>query len=274
MTLLLTAVVAVSMVASVVALPFLGGGGLFDQHPDDAADGPIEIDGPTANTDADTGDERLDESESVATGTSDLETVSMAAVEPELETADAGALTQDDEDAVEAGVEEGLELAQAQGVEITQEQQTAALEGASQSAAQYQEAQAEQIQEATKGAVHGSLMQSQAVEAEQVQAAVGRSTSGIASAGGVHHPVPHAAGGPAVANRLQRVGCAGHRAGYLHRQCVVCLASGQGGAGAGTSGDAFYPGAGHGSEGRRAGPRSRPVPAADIALRLGTGRRG
>ncbi len=178
MTLLLTAVVAVSMVASVVALPFLGGGGLFDQHPDDAADGPIEIDGPTANTDADTGDERLDESESVATGTSDLETVSMAAVEPELETADAGALTQDDEDAVEAGVEEGLELAQAQGVEITQEQQTAALEGASQSAAQYQEAQAEQIQEATKGAVHGSLMQSQAVEAEQVQAAVGGSTSG------------------------------------------------------------------------------------------------
>ncbi|MDJ1433532.1 hypothetical protein [Halostagnicola sp. A-GB9-2] len=173
-TLLLTALVAVSMVVSVVALPFLGGGGLFEQTPDDEADDGVEMGGTI--DDAEVG--QLDESESVVTGAADLEGVSMAAVEPETAAVDAGALAQEDENAVEAGVEEGIELAQAQGVEITQEQQTAALEGASQSAAQYQEAQAEQIQEATKGAVHGSLMQSQAVEAEQVQAAVGGATSG------------------------------------------------------------------------------------------------
>ncbi|SFS71038.1 DUF7282 domain-containing protein [Halostagnicola kamekurae] len=190
--LVVSALVAVSMVVSVVALPFLGGGLSDRESMDDAA---------LENAGVGSANDRGDATGFVATEGSDLETASAASgpvqlasgptqsasgpaqsVSDPVQTATASAsLTQEGQDAIEAGVEEGVDLAQAQGVEISQEQRAAALEAANASADQYQEADAEQIQAATAGAVHGSLMQSQVANATQVQVVVGGATEGALS---------------------------------------------------------------------------------------------
>ncbi|AHF98863.1 hypothetical protein HALLA_08290 [Halostagnicola larsenii XH-48] len=185
-------VIAVSVVLSVVALPFLGGGLSDRESMNDAA---------LENVDDGNARDRVGVTEFTATEDSHLETVSMASGPtqsasgppqsvsspaqpisgPAQSATAAASLTQEGQDAVEAGVEEGIELAQSQGVEITAEQRAAALEGANASAGQYQEADAEQIQAATAGAVHGSLMQAQAANATQVQAVVSGATEGTLS---------------------------------------------------------------------------------------------
>ena len=167
------AFVAVLMVTSVMALPVLGSStGLVDEG--ETATGvngeTTAGEGPHASmgvaSDADTG--------------SNLELVSMASpTELDGATSDTQlSLSAQQDDAVEDGVDEGIELAQSQGVEVSQEQRDAALEGASESVAQHQQADVEQVQEATKGAVHGSLMQTQQVDVEQIQFAVSGATDG------------------------------------------------------------------------------------------------
>ncbi|WP_436344851.1 DUF7282 domain-containing protein [Natronorubrum sp. FCH18a] len=194
-----TLLVAFLMVTSVMALPLLGGTvAPFDagqEGPDDSNGDTPEID--TGEEQASNGAsdaQRADSSESlelVAMGptTAAAETANADAADSEPESGAAAETTETDADlqatlaqeqvdAVEAGVDEGIELAQSQGVNVTQEQRAAAIEGASESVTQHQEAEVEQVQEATKGAVHGSLMQSQQVEAEQIQYAVGGATDG------------------------------------------------------------------------------------------------
>lgn len=176
--LVLSVVIAISVTTSVVALSFLGGGG-FDRN--SATDDALEnVDVDTPEKQAEDVGEPNGENGLVEEASPDFETLAMASGPAQSATASAS-LTQEGQDAVEAGVEDGVELAQSQGVEITQEQQAGALEGANASAGQYQEADAEQIQAATAGAVHGSLMQAQAANATQVQAVVGGATEGALS---------------------------------------------------------------------------------------------
>ncbi|WP_247002143.1 DUF7282 domain-containing protein [Halosolutus gelatinilyticus] len=154
-----TVVIVAALVTSVVALPLLGGG----------------FGGTDGVTAADDGEAQ----QTVApTPGAEFDLVDMDATSAATGTA---ALQQDQEAAIEEGVEEGVELVQSQGVEVTQEQRAAAIEGALESVAQHQEASVEQVQQATAGAVHGALIQEQRVEAEQVQYAVGGATDGALS---------------------------------------------------------------------------------------------
>ncbi|AXR80996.1 DUF7282 domain-containing protein [Natrarchaeobaculum sulfurireducens] len=204
---LVVVTVALALVASGIALPLLGGGfdgltGDESEPGDDRETGfeeAIENDGSGSATD----DGEGTDGEVIDIDGSDLELVSMAAPSEQspLEdgeqsspgndsdaATDGGVTyttlaqeTEDDADAVEAGVEAAIELVQAQGVEVSQEQETAALEGASASAAQHQEASAEQVQAATTGSVSGALLQEQRVDGEQIQYAVGGATDGALS---------------------------------------------------------------------------------------------
>ncbi|WP_394341825.1 DUF7282 domain-containing protein [Natrarchaeobius halalkaliphilus] len=155
------------MVTSVVALPLLGGGltgvtGTEDAVPDSNA----EFGGLEAGSDSGLTAEAL----SMGSAGADPATPS----QPQE-------ISQDHEDALVDGVEDGIELAQSQGIDVTQEQRAAAVDGARDSVGQHQEASVEQVQEATKGAVHGSVMQAQRVDAEQIQYAVGGATGGALS---------------------------------------------------------------------------------------------
>ncbi|MFC4543322.1 hypothetical protein ACFO5R_15440 [Halosolutus amylolyticus] len=175
--------VTVGMATSMLALPLLGGGtgNVGDAGADtdgvvSAADGQPQFDHGAAASGSDDGAAvtPLDR------GATNSRLVSM---EPTTASASDGgpavaSLSQAQEDAVETGVQEGIDLVQSQGVEVTQEQEAAAIEGARESVAQHQEASVEQVQEATKGAVHGTLIQQQRVEVEQVQSAVGGATDG------------------------------------------------------------------------------------------------
>ncbi|MCU4925716.1 MSCRAMM family adhesin SdrC [Halobacteria archaeon AArc-dxtr1] len=183
-----TVIVAVLMVTSVFALPFLGGiGGMGSgvgdngaeaESPNGAASNPEAAgttpaaDGATLLAANETGQPVFD--------AGDDDPIEMGA------TGETDDLSDDAADAVESGVDEGIELVQSQGVEVTQEQRVAAVDAATQSVSQHQDADVEQVQAATAGAVHGSLLQAQEVDVEQVQeietehveAAVGGATDG------------------------------------------------------------------------------------------------
>ncbi|WP_435551638.1 DUF7282 domain-containing protein [Natrinema sp. CGMCC1.2065] len=172
-------VIAAAMIASVVAVPLLGGlggiGGADAGAETDAASPP----GPEAQA------QFQNESGNDAAGGNGFDPIRLESPETEgTETdADAGgtnaaAAQSDRENAVEEGVSEGIALVQSQGVEVTQAQRAAALEGARQSVSQSQTVEAEQVQAATAGAVHGTLIQQQSVNVTQVQYAVGGATGG------------------------------------------------------------------------------------------------
>ncbi|MGQ3410898.1 DUF7282 domain-containing protein [Natrinema sp. LN54] len=173
--------VAAAMVGSVVALPLLGGGlgpfGSDDGDTDAAAASPLEDESQAAL-------QENGSQEGVQSADSNFELVTLESPATDDESTDAGGTNEqvatqgDREDAVETGVDEGIALVQSQGVEVTQEQRAAALEGARESASQYQSVEAEQVQAATKGAVHGALIQEQSVNATQIQYAVGGATGG------------------------------------------------------------------------------------------------
>ncbi|THE65473.1 hypothetical protein D8Y22_08835 [Salinadaptatus halalkaliphilus] len=150
----LVVVLALVMATSAVALPMLGGG-IAAATTDAEPDGQSSIDSGSALESADT-------------------TIAASAVDT-IQAVDG---TQDDADAVEAGVDDGIDLLQSQGIEVSQAQRTAALETAEAAAAQHQEASAEQVQAATAGAVAGTLVQEQRIEVDQVQVAVGGATEG------------------------------------------------------------------------------------------------
>ncbi|WP_276254302.1 DUF7282 domain-containing protein [Halomontanus rarus] len=154
----LTALVAVAMVSSVVAVPLLSGGGVGAFGGEDGA---ASSSTPAAT---ETPDEALVQLESPG----DIDSASRS-------------ITDVHEDAVERGVDEGIELVQSQGVEVSQEQRAAAVEGALASVAQHQDAEVEQVQAAVTGATHGTLVQDQDVNVSQVQAAVGGSAGGALS---------------------------------------------------------------------------------------------
>ncbi|QCS41736.1 CARDB domain-containing protein [Natrinema versiforme] len=174
--------VAAAMVGSVVALPLLGGGlgpfGSDDGDADAAAASPLEDESQAALQ------ENGSQEGVQSAADSDFELVTLESPAADGESTGAGgtneqvAIQGDREDAVETGVDEGIALVQSQGVEVTQEQRTAALEGARESASQYQSVEAEQVQAATKGAVHGALIQEQSVNATQIQYAIGGATDG------------------------------------------------------------------------------------------------
>ncbi|ELY67639.1 DUF7282 domain-containing protein [Natrinema versiforme] len=181
-TAVLVVLIAAAMIGSVVALPLLGGGlgpiGADDEDTDAAAAALTE-DGSQATL-----QENGSQQGTQPAADSDFELVSLES--PSMDGESTGAdgtneqvATQGDrEDAVETGVDEGIALVQSQGVEVTQEQRAAALEGAQESAAQYQTVEAEQVQAATKGAVHGALIQEQSANVTQIQYAVGGATGG------------------------------------------------------------------------------------------------
>ncbi|OAQ54743.1 hypothetical protein HTG_04045 [Natrinema mahii] len=176
-------VIAAAMIASVVAVPLLGGlegvGGNDAGTETDAASPPS----PGAQA------QFQNESEGDAAGGDGFDPIRLpppGATEETGTDADAGGTTaeaaqNDREDAVEEGVSEGIALVQSQGIEVTQEQRAAALEGASQSVSQSRTVDAEQVQAATAGAVHGTLLQQQSVNVTQVQYAVGGATGGALS---------------------------------------------------------------------------------------------
>ncbi|WP_306052549.1 DUF7282 domain-containing protein [Natronococcus wangiae] len=155
-------ILTVVMVSSVVALPVLGGSPL-----DGGNDGTV---GDVTEQDSSAG---VGDLARVGSTEGSFEPVAMG-----RETSAEASLSQESDGAVEDGVDEGIDLVQEQGIEVTQEQRAAAIEGARESAAQHQEASVEQVQAATKGAVHGALLQEQRVEVEQIQVAVGGATDG------------------------------------------------------------------------------------------------
>ncbi|WP_455449197.1 DUF7282 domain-containing protein [Natrinema thermotolerans] len=172
-------VIAAAMVASVVAVPLLGGIAGDDAGTETDATSPP---GPEAQA------QFQNESGSDAAGGDGFDPIRLESPETEgTETdADAGgtnaaAAQSDREEAVEEGVSEGIALVQSQGIEVTQAQRAAALEGARQSVSQSQNVEAEQVQAATAGAVHGTLIQTQSVNVTQVQYAVGGATGGALS---------------------------------------------------------------------------------------------
>ncbi|WP_084177331.1 DUF7282 domain-containing protein [Natrinema saccharevitans] len=177
------AVIAVAMVASVVAVPLLGGlegiAGDDAGTETDAASPP----GPEAQT------QFQNESDGDAASGDGFDPIRLPPPGATDETgtdADVGGTTaeaaqSEREDAVEEGVSEGVALVQSQGVEVTQEQRAAALEGAQGSVLQSQNVEADQVQAATTGAVHGTLIQQQSVNVTQVQYAVGGATGGALS---------------------------------------------------------------------------------------------
>jgi hypothetical protein len=163
---LVAGILTVVMVTSVVTLPALGGGSAF------VADGGSDLDG-AERTPVPVSADLEQDFEPTETTAGSFEPV--ATGEPPTAPA---SLSQEQDDAVEDGVDEGIALAQAQGIEVSQEQRTAALEAATDSAEQHQDASAEQVQAATAGAVHGALLQEQRVEVAQLQIAVGGATDG------------------------------------------------------------------------------------------------
>ncbi|AGB30873.1 hypothetical protein C488_03080 [Natrinema pellirubrum DSM 15624] len=173
-------VIAAAMIASVVAVPLLGGIVGDDAGTETDATSPP---GPEAQA------QFQNESGNDAAGGNGFDPIRLpppgATEETETDT-DAGgtntaAAQSDREEAVEEGVSEGVALVQSQGIEVTQAQRAAALEGARQSVSQSQNVEAEQVQAATAGAVHGTLLQQQSVNVTQIQYGVGGATGGALS---------------------------------------------------------------------------------------------